>query len=129
MIKNDKEMETLDNDIKSMSRISLVEKYGSKVSDASLGAIMRRKTELYKQYLEDTAEERKIEGEKLKSLRTSLNIPRRVVAEGIGIHPATLNNYEKGNPVRSPKMLRESAITAIELINLKRNNELEKIRP
>ena len=57
-----------------------------------------------------------------------MNISQRELAAGIGVSAMTVGKYEKGKPVRSRKMLRQSGIGVMELTQLKREKELNEIK-
>ena len=104
-----------------------MDKYGDSITDAELGAIVRRNHEQYKKKVRDNAEKWKKEGESFKLTRQALNITQRELAENIGINPVTLSKYEKGKPVRSRTMLSQSGKTAMQLIQLKRDRKLDTL--
>ena len=103
---------------------AIVDKYKDRISDAALGALVRKNHALYNQVVADNTEKWKEEGESFKGARRSLNISRTDIAKNIGVSPATLGKYENGQPVRSRNILRRSGITAMELIQLQRDSKL-----
>lgn len=111
-----------------MPRAMYINKYGEELNDAALGAIVRKNHERYMKSVAANAKKWQQEGESFKKARLALNITKKEIAEGIGVSPITVSNYEKGKPVRSRKMLRRSGITVMELEQLKRNRELAEIK-
>ncbi len=73
-----------------------IEKYGEEVSDAKLGALVRKNYECYQNSIAENKEKWKEEGEQFKEACESLNITQRELAECIGVHPLTVGKYEKG---------------------------------
>lgn len=111
-----------------MPRAVYINKYGEELNDAALGAIVRKNHERYMKSVAENAEKWQQEGESFKKARQALGMTQKEIAEGIGVSPITVGNYEKGKPVRSRKMLRRSGITVMELEQLKRNKELAEIK-
>lgn len=102
-------------------------KYGKEMSDAELGAIVRKNHNEYMKSIEENTPRWQEEGKAFRKARQGLNISQRDLAEGIGVSPVTVGKYEKGKPVRSRKMLRQSGISVMKLIQLKREAELNEI--
>ena len=111
-----------------MPRSAYMNKYGKGMSDAELGAFVRKNYEEYLRKIEENTPYWQEEGESFRRARQALNISQRELAEGIGVNPITVGKYEKGKPVRSRKMLRQSGISVMELTQLKRENELKDIK-
>ena len=107
---------------------AIVEQHKDRISDAALGALVRKNHALYNQVVADNIELWKEEGESFREARCALNISRNDIAKNIGVCPATIGKYEKGQPVRSRNILRRSGITAMELIQFQRNSKLEDIK-
>ena len=103
-------------------------KYGKEMSDAELGALVRKNHKKYMKKVEENTPYWQEEGEAFRKARQVLNISQRELAEGIGVSPITVGKYEKGKPVRSRKMLRQSGISVMELTQLKREKELKEIK-
>lgn len=85
-----------------------IEKYGEDISDAKLGAIVRKNYESYQKSIAENKEKWEEEGEQFKKARQSLNITQRELADCIGVHPLTVGKYEKGSAIRSRKMFRNA---------------------
>ena len=103
-------------------------KYGKEMSDAELGAFVCKNHKKYMKKVEENTPYWQEEGEAFRKARQALNISQRELAEGIGVSPITVGKYEKGKPVRSRKMLRQSGISVMELTQLKREKELKEIK-
>lgn len=84
-----------------------INKYGDLISDAQLGAAVRRNHEEYERRMEETRPEREAEGRVLRALREQLRIPRTEMARQMDISPQTINNFEKGEPIRSRKVIKK----------------------
>lgn len=111
-----------------MPRAVYINKYGKEMSDAELGAVVRKNHREYLKTIEKNTPLWQEEGESFRQARQALNISQRELAEGIGVSPMTVGKYEKGKPVRSRKMLRQSGINVMELTQLKREKELREIK-
>lgn len=110
-----------------MPRAVYINKYGKEMSDAELGAIVRKNHNEYLKTIEKNTPLWQEEGETFRKARQALSISQREMAEGIGVSPITVGKYEKGKPVRSRKMLRQSGINVMKLIQLKREKDLNDI--
>ena len=110
-----------------MPRAVYMNKCGKEMSNAELGAFIRKSHEEYLKTVEENTPYWQEEGEAFRKVRQALNISRRELAKGIGVSTITLGKYEKGKPVRSRKMLRQSGISVMELTQLKREKELNEI--
>lgn len=111
----------------SMPINAFIAKYGNNLNDEELGAAVRQNHENYKAKVEANREAWEKEGQKFKSLREKLNIKQREVAQRIGVHPNTIGNFERGENVRSRDMFKQSSITAMKYIQLRRNKVLENL--
>ena len=111
-----------------MPRAVYMEKYGKEMSDAELGAFIRKSHEEYMRKVKENTPYWQQEGETFRKARQALEISQREMSEGMGISAITLGKYEKGKPVRSRKMLRQSGINVMELTQLKREKELDDIK-
>ena len=111
-----------------MPRAVYINKYGKEMSDAELGAVVRKNHREYLKTIEKNTPLWRQEGETFRKARQALNISRREIAEGIGVSPITVGKYEKGKPVRSRNMLRQSGISVMELTQLRRDKELNEIK-
>ena len=111
-----------------MPRAVYINKYGKEMSDAELGAVVRKNHREYLKTIEKNTPLWQQEGETFRKARQALNISRREIAEGIGVSPITVGKYEKGKPVRSRNMLRQSGISVMELTQLRRDKELNGIK-
>ena len=111
-----------------MPRAVYMEKYGKEMSDAELGAFIRKSHEEYMRKVKENTPYWQQEGETFRKARQALEISQREMSEGMGISAITLGKYEKGKPVRSRKMLRQSGINVMELTQLKREKELDEIK-
>lgn len=109
-------------------RAVYMNKYGKRMSDAELGAFVRKNHKKYMKKVEENTPYWQEEGEAFRKARQALNISQRELAERIGVSPITVGKYEKGKPVRSRKMLRQSGISVMELTQLKREKELKEIK-
>ena len=111
-----------------MPRAVYVNKFGREMSDAELGAVVRKNHREYLKTIEKNTPLWQQEGETFRKARQALNISRREIADGIGVSPITVGKYEKGKPVRSRNMLRQSGISVMELTQLRRDKELNEIK-
>lgn len=111
-----------------MPRAVYINKYGKEMSDAELGAVVRKNHREYLKTIEKNTPLWQQEGETFRKARQALNISRREIADGIGVSPITVGKYEKGKPVRSRNMLRQSGISVMELTQLRRDKELNGIK-
>ena len=111
-----------------MPRAVYINKYGKEMSDAELGAVVRKNHREYLKTIEKNTPLWQQEGESFRKARQALNITQREIAEGIGVSPITVGKYEKGKPVRSRNMLRQSGISVMELTQLRRDKELNEIK-
>lgn len=82
-----------------------IDKYGNSISDAQLGATIRKNHEEYKRRMEAERPQRVAEGRHLKELREQLRIPRTEMAHQMGLSAQTVRNFEKGEPVRSRRVI------------------------
>ena len=103
-------------------------RYGEEMSDEELGALVRKNHKKYMKMVEENTPQWQEEGEEFRKARQALNINQRELAEGIGVSAMTVGKYEKGKPVRSRNMLRQSGINVMELTQLKREKELKEIK-
>ena len=111
-----------------MPRAVYMNKFGKEMSDAELGAFVRKSHREYLKTIEENTTLWQQEGESFRKARQALNITQREIAEGIGVSPMTVGKYEKGKPVRSRNMLRQSGINVMELTQLRRDKELNEIK-
>lgn len=126
--KNQNETDVVLDSGQYMPRAVYINKYGKEMSDAELGAVVRKNHKKYMKKVEENTPYWQEEGEAFRKARQALNISQRELAEGIGVSPITVGKYEKGKPVRSRKMLRQSGISVMELTQLKREKELKEIK-
>ena len=78
-----------------MPRAVYINKYGKEMSDAELGAVVRKNHREYLKTIEKNTPLWQQEGESFRKARQALNITQREIAEGIGVSPITVGNYEK----------------------------------
>lgn len=104
-----------------------IDKYGDRLSDEALGRKVRENHEQYKQKVEASREKWEKEGKEYKELRQKLKISQSEVAAGIGVHPNTVGNFEKGGNVRSRDMFRQSSITTMKYIQIQRGKAFENL--
>ena len=102
-----------------------LEKYGEEISDAKLGALVRKNYENYQKSIAENKEKWKDEGKQFKEARQALNITQRELAECIGVHPLTVGKYEKGLAIRSRKMFRSAGLTSMKYIQSERTKNFE----
>ncbi len=126
--KNQNETDVILSSGECIPRAVYMNKRGKEMSDAELGAFVRKNYEQYLKTIEENMPYWQEEGESFRQARQALNISQRELAEGIGVSPMTVGKYEKGKPVRSRKMLRQSGINVMELTQLKREKELKEIK-
>lgn len=126
--KNQNETDVILSSKECIPRAVYMNKYGKEMSDAELGAFIRKSHEEYMKSVEENTPYWQEEGETFRKARQALNISQRELAAGIGVSPMTVGKYEKGKPVRSRKMLRQSGINVMELTQLKREKEWKEIK-
>ena len=126
--KNETETDIVLSSGEYIPRATYMEKYGKEMSDAELGAVVRKNHNEYLKKIEENTPYWQEEGEAFRKARQALNISQRELAAGIGVSAMTVGKYEKGKPVRSRKMLRQSGINVMELTQLKREKELNEIK-
>ena len=108
---------------RSMPLVAYFYNYGYEISDTELGAITRENFEKYYQYVESNKPFWRSEGKILRKNREDSKISRKELAKYVGVCSQTIKNLEKGEPVRSRRMLVRSYETAMELINMKREKK------
>ena len=126
--KNQNETDVILSSRECIPRAVYMNKYGKEMNDAELGAFIRKSQEEYMKSVEENTPYWQEEGETFRKARQALNISQRELAAGIGVSAMTVGKYEKGKPVRSRKMLRQSGINVMELTQLKREKELNGIK-
>ena len=83
----------------------------------------------YQEYVEENTPPWQQEGTKLREKRKARKIShsQKELSQCIGICTQTLAKLEKGEPVQSRKMMKQSYETSCELITLKREQGLNSI--
>ena len=110
-----------------MPRAAFVARYSETISDAELGAILRESQKRYQEYVEANRPIWKEEGIVFKKVRETMGITQKELSELIGISPQTLGRLEKGEPVRSRKMMKQSCQTALNLVDLQRKQIVNRL--
>lgn len=98
------------------------------MSDEALGAKLRRNMEKRREYVAQQTPFWQKEGALMQATRTGMGISQREVSEMIGVSTQTLRKLERGQSVRSRKMMKQSYETAIDFINLKRTLSLQQLK-
>lgn len=98
------------------------------MSNEALGAKVRWNMEKRREYVAQQTPFWQKEGIIMQTTRTSMGITQRAVSELIGVSTQTIRKLERGQSVRSRKMMIQSYETAIDLINLKRTLSLEQLK-
>ena len=125
-----KEMESNDVVVGKQSTMPLaafIARYDESVSDTELGAKLRESQKRYQEYVEANRPIWKEEGIMFKKVRETMGVTQRELSELIGISPQTLGRLEKGEPVRSRKMMIESSRTALNLVDLQRKEAVNRL--
>ena len=125
-----KEIESNDVIIGKQSTMPLpafMARYNETISDAELVAKIRESQKRYKEYVEANRPKWQEEGAMLKKVRETLGVTQKKLSELIGISPQTLGRLEKGEPVRSRKMMKESSRTALNLVELQRKQTVSRL--
>lgn len=118
-----KEMESNDVVVGKQSTMPLaafIARYDESVSDTELGASIRESQKRYQEYVALNRPRWQEEGALFKKVRETMGVTQRELSELIGISAQTLGRLEKGEPVRSRKMMIESSRTALNLVDLQR---------
>lgn len=96
--------------------------YFQGITNEELGARVKAGHEKYLARVELLTPQWVREGQELKELREQLNITQKQISENVGISPQVVGKLEKGKPVRSRKMLKQSYQTSLKLIQLQRDS-------
>lgn len=99
-----------------------------KMDNEELGAKVRWNMEKRREYVAQQTPFWQKEGALMQATRTGMGISQREVSEMIGVSTQTLRKLERGQSVRSRKMMKQSYETAIDFINLKRTLSLEQLK-
>ena len=97
------------------------------LSDSEIGRKVRVSWFKYQEYVEENTPLWQLEGIKLRGKRKARKISQKDLSQCIGICTQTLAKLEKGEPVRSRKMMKQFYETSCELIKLKREQGLNSI--
>lgn len=97
-------------------------KYFRDITDEELGARIKANHEKYLERVALQTPQWIHEGLKLKEIRERLNITQKEISENVGVSSQVVAKLEKGKPVRSRKMLKQSYQTALKFIQLQRSN-------
>lgn len=125
-----KEMESNDVVVGKQSTMPLaafIAKYDGSVSDTELVAKLRESQKRYQEYVEANRPRWQEEGIVFKKVRETMGITQKELSELIGISPQTLGRLEKGEPVRSRKMMKQSCQTALNLVDLQRKETVNRL--
>lgn len=98
------------------------------MSNETLGTKLRRNIEEHRNYVEAHTPIWQKEGALMQATRTGMRISQREVSELISVSTQTLRKLERGQSVRSRKMMKQSYETAIDFINLKRTLSLQQLK-
>ena len=110
-----------------MPTFAYIADYGDSTSNAELGAKVREAYENYQQYVEANRETWKREGAELREIRKTMDISQCAMSQLIGVNPNTFAKMEKGEPVRSRKMMKQACKTAIKFIDAQRQLALRQL--
>lgn len=97
------------------------------IGDAELGARIKESRKRYQEYVELNRPRWEEEGALFKKVREKMGVTQRELSELIGISPQTLGRLEKGEPVRSRKMMKEASRTALNLVDLQRKEAINRL--
>lgn len=103
-----------------MPLATLMKQKEQELSDAEIGKKVRISWFKYQEYVEENTPRWQQEGITLRDKKKAQKISQKELSQYIGICPQTLAKLEKGEPVRSRKMMKQSYETSCELITLKR---------
>lgn len=95
--------------------------YFRDITNEELGAILKANHEKYLERVALLTPQWIHEGLKLKKIRKHLNITQKEISENVGVSSQVVAKLEKGKPVRSRKMLKQSYQTALKCIQLQRS--------
>ena len=80
------------------------------MSNEALGAKLRRNMEKRREYVAQQTPFWQKEGALMQATRTGMGISQREVSEMIGVSTQTLRKLERGQSVRSRKMMKQSNV-------------------
>lgn len=112
---------------RTMPLATLMKQKEQELSDIEIGKKVRISWLKYQEYVAENTPLWQQEGDKLRDKRKAQKISQKELSQYIGICPQTLAKLEKGEPVRSRKMMKQSYETSCELITLKREQTLNSI--
>lgn len=115
------------NGKRNMPLHTYISTYGDSISDAQLGAMVRRNYEEYKKRMDTEKPQRVAEGKNFRTQREIIKMSRTDLSSMIGVSPQTIKRFEDGEPVRSRNMMTHSFKTAMNYEVLKRDHELHKL--
>lgn len=99
-----------------------------RMDNEEIGARVRRNMEKHRAYVEAHTPIWQKEGAIMQATRTGMGITQCEVSELIGVSTQTLRKLERGQSVRSRKMMKQSYETAIDFINMKRTLSLKQLK-
>ena len=97
------------------------------IDNAELGARIKESRKRYQEYVALNRPRWEEEGALFKKVRETMGVTQRELSELIGISAQTLGRLEKGEPVRSRKMMKESSRTALNLVDLQRKEAVNQL--
>ena len=110
-----------------MPLATLMKQKEQELSDIEIGKKVRISWFKYQEYVAENTPLWQQEGDELREKRKAKKISQKELSEHVGVCPQTLAKLEKGEPVRSRKMMKQSYETSCELITLKREQTLNSI--
>lgn len=91
------------------------------ISNEELGAKVKAAHQKHIERIEAMRHVWEKEGQEFRAVREDLKISRNELSRHIGISDQVIAKFEKGQPVRSRNMLKQSYQTSLELIQLQRS--------
>ena len=98
------------------------------MTNEMLGARVRRNVEKHRAYVEAHTPIWQKEGAVMQTTRIGMGITQCAVGELIGVSTQTIRKLERGQSVRSRKMMKQSYETAIDFIDMKRKLSLQQFK-
>ena len=98
------------------------------MTNEMLGARVRRNVEKHRAYVEAHTPIWQKEGAVMQATRIGMGITQCAVSELIGVSTQTIRKLERGQSVRSRKMMKQSYETAIDCIEMKRKLSLQQFK-
>lgn len=106
---------------------AFLSKYKDTISATELRAVVLESQKRYEEYVEAHRPIWQEEGALLKEVRETMGVTQKSLSDLIDISTQTLRRLEKGEPVRSRKMMKQSCQTALNLVDMQRKQLLHRL--